>query len=371
MLACLMAAMMSSADTYMIVSSALITRNIYAAYINPSASDTQSVKVARVTGLAIIVGASVVAITMADVFAQFTLAIELPILFAAPFWIGMYWRRANRSAVWITIAFSALFFFVLPIVIPILSPAMRTDPQWTTTTNLVTKTITRAATPADVARHEAWVEATKQAEGNAEVLKKIGAEPPDCEVGEEIKVVLKSGDKAIFWSGGVKSTAAETFEPVSEEQEGKTLIVTQRRTGELQGNGLFKLDFVLYHYLGVDLANVSKATLETLRLPTRVLLPFLVLIIASYLTPRNSDQALDRYYAKMKTEVDPDPEVDQRNLEASYRDPKRFEAKRLFPGTDIEALEPRKSDVVGFLISVAVCFVMIGLLVWLAGIGAP
>ena len=117
------------------------------------------------TGLAIIVGASVVAITMADVFAQFTLAIELPILFAAPFWIGMYWRRANRSAVWITIAFSALFFFVLPIVIPILSPAMRTDPQWTTTTNLVTKTITRAATPADVARHEAWVEAHQASRG--------------------------------------------------------------------------------------------------------------------------------------------------------------------------------------------------------------
>ena len=72
----------------------------------------------------------------------------------------------------------------------------------------------------------------------------------------------------------------------------------------------------------------------------------------------------------MKTEVDPDPEVDQRNLEASYREPKRFEANRLFPGTDIEVLELRKSDVVGFLISVAVCFVMIGLLVWLAGIGA-
>ncbi|NND97493.1 MAG: hypothetical protein HKN47_09225 [Pirellulaceae bacterium] len=71
----------------------------------------------------------------------------------------------------------------------------------------------------------------------------------------------------------------------------------------------------------------------------------------------------------MKTEVDADPEVDQKNLEESYRDPKRFESNRLFPGTSIEALRPRTSDVVGFVASVATCFAIIALLVWLAGIG--
>lgn len=369
MLACLMAAMMSSADTYMIVSSALITRNLYAAYVNPSATDRESVKVARATGLAIIVGASIVAITMADVFAQFTFAIELPILFAAPFWIGMYWRRANAVSVWITIAFSTLFFFVLPIVIPMVSPEMRTDHQWTTTTNRVTKTITRTATPADVARHEAWAEAIEQAKEHPEILEKIGAEPPNCAVGDEIDVVLKSGDKAIFWDSGVKAVDGDAYELVDEVQDGATTILTERRTGQLRGEGQFKVDFLLYHYIGIDLANVSKATLETLRLPTRVLLPFLVLIVISFITPRTSQDTLDRYYAKMKTEVHPDPETDRKNLEESYRDPKRFEDRRLFPGTDIEALRPRKSDVVGFAISVTVCFVVIGLLVWLASIG--
>ncbi|QDV85624.1 sodium:solute symporter family protein [Planctomycetes bacterium TBK1r] len=370
MLACLMAAMMSSADTYMIVSSALITRNLYAAYVNPSATDRESVKVARVTGLAIIVGASIVAITMADVFAQFTFAIELPILFAAPFWIGMFWRRANGTAVWITIAFSALFFFILPLVIPMVSPEMRTDPAWTTTTNRIVKSIKRTATPADVARHEAWVEAMEQAKDDETMRQKIGAEPPRCEVGDQIEVVLISGDTSIFWSGGVKPVGEESLQMISTVQDGAASILTQRRTGQLQGEGTFKLDFVLYHYIGIDLANVSKATLETLRLPTRVLLPFLVLIVASFLTPRTSESVLDRYYAKMKTEVDPDPETDRRNLEESYSNPKRFEDRRLFPGTDIEALRPRKSDVYGFAISVAVCFVVIALLVWLAGIGS-
>ena len=372
MLACLMAAMMSSADTYMIVSSALITRNIYGALINPEATEAQSLRVARLTGLTIIVGASVVAMTMADVFAQFTLAIELPILFAAPFWIGMFWRRANQSAVWITIGFSTLFFFLLPMSIPDVVPGVRTDATWTATTNLVTRAVTRDATAADVARHDAWLEATRQAkeQGNQSLLEKIGDEPPACVVGEQIEVVLKTGGKAIFFSGGVKPIGDVAFELVSESKEGNISIVTRRHTGKLEGKGFFKLDLLIYHYLGFDLSNVSKGTLETLRLPTRVLLPFLVLIVFSYFTPRNSKRALDRYYAKMKTEVDPDPEVDQQNLQASYKNPKRFESHRLFPGTDVEALKPRKSDVLGFVAAVLVCFAVIAILVWVAGIGS-
>ena len=38
MLACLLAALMSSADAYMIVGSALVVRNLYAPYINPFTS---------------------------------------------------------------------------------------------------------------------------------------------------------------------------------------------------------------------------------------------------------------------------------------------------------------------------------------------
>ncbi len=370
MLACLMAAMMSSADTYMIVSSALITRNLYVAYLDPQASESKCVKVARLTGLAIIIGASAVAITMADVFAQFTLAIELPILFAAPFWIGMFWRRANRAAVWITITFSLVFFFIAPIGVPLAFSGMQTDPRWTTTTNLVTKTTRRTATPADVARHEAWMAAVNQADGDARLLKKIGAEPPACEAGDEIDVVLKTGGVSIFWSRGVSPVDGEQLVELEETSEGNTTTLVQRHEGKLKGEGLFNVDFWLYQLAGYDLASASKATLETLRIPTRVCLPFLVLIVVSFLTPRGSQAGLDRYYAKMKTEVDPDHEVDLRNLAESYQNPKRFEHLRLFPGTDIEALRPRPSDVIGFLVSVAVCFLMIGILIWLAGIGA-
>jgi SSS family solute:Na+ symporter len=371
MLACLLAAMMSSADTYMIVTSGLITRNVYAAYVNANASEKTYVTVARTTGLVIIIGAAIVALTVGDVFKQFKLAIELPILFAAPFWIGMYWRRANRTAVWITLGFSLVFFFILPFALSKVD-GLKTKPELTQSTYLVTRTINRPATPADVAKHEAWVEATRQArEKNDEaLLKKLGAEPPNAPVGEPIDVVIKSGGKSIFWSKGVKPVDQAVLETVEEKTVGNIKTLVQRHTGAMEGEGTFNVDFLVYSLLGVDLSKASKATLETLRIPTRLLLPFIVLIIASHFTQRNSKESLDRYYAKMKTEVDPDHDKDEAQLKESYANPTRFDSRRLLPGTDWEFMKPKPKDIIGFLISVGVCFVVIGFLTWLAGIGA-
>lgn len=357
MFACLLAAMMSSADAYMIVTSALVSRNVYAAYINPKASEKTYVLVARLTGLVIILGASLFALTMADVFGQFKMALELPILFAAPFWIGMYWRRANRVAVWITIGFSFLFFLVLPSVISHV-PGMRTHPDFSTTTHWITTSFTRAATPADVARREAWE------------INQTGVEPPIAVLGQPVEIVIQSGGRSIFWQGGVTPREQPLLRTVEEREEAGKHIVIQRNDAPMMGAGDFRIDFLFYKWLGFDLAHASKATLETLRLPTRLLLPFLVLIIASFFTPRNSREALDRYYAKMKTEVDPDRQADLRNLELSYRNPHRFKERLLFPNTDFEFVKPRPKDYLGFLAAVGICFLVVGGLAWLAGIGA-
>ncbi len=372
MLACLMAAMMSSADCYMIVTSALVTRNVYVAYINPDASEKSCLLVARWTGLAIVIGASVIALTMSDVFGQFKMAMELPILFAAPFWIGMYWRRANRRAVWITIGFSALFFFILPQLIPMAAPAMRSDSKWTQTTDIITTTMIRKATAADIARHEGWVEVTEKAEAanDEALLKRIGPEPPHGAIGDSIEIILKSGGKSIFWRDGVDAVGPEKLTIISEKTDGNTTIKIERDTGKQEGKGAFNLDFLLYYWMGFDLSQTSKATLETLRLPSRVLLPFLVLILASLFTPRNKKETLDRYYAKMNTVVHPDPETDHKNLEAAYADPGQFDSVKMLPGTDWEFSRPKVKDIVGFLAAVGVCALVIGLLIWLAGIGA-
>lgn len=372
MLSCLMAAMMSSADAYMIVTSALVTRNVYAAFIDPNASEATYVKVGRLTGLIIIIGASLVALTMADVFGQFKLAVELPIVFAAPFWVGMYWRRSNRTAVWLTVFFSLLVFFILPYVLPAAMPSLRTDPKYTVSTYTTTKTITREATAADVALHDAWVSARQDAEENGkdDLLKKLGPEPPRAEVGEPIEVVLKSGGQPIFWSSLKSLDDAQNMETVSETSEGNVKTLVQKQTGSYEGEGPLRLDFIGYALLGVDLSSASKATIETLRLPPRVITPFVVLILLSFVTPRNEKSALDRYYAKMNTEVHPDPDQDKAKLAAAYANPEQYESIRLFPKTNLEFVRPRSKDIVGFVGSILVCGVVIGLLAWLAGIGA-
>ena len=127
MLACLLAALMSSVDCYMLVCSALVVRNIYVPYFNPNASEKKCLNIGRITGGIIVVGAVIVSITMLDMFKQLELTWIVPMTFAALFWLGMYWRRATTKAAWITIIFCLLSFFVLPRAIPTINPDLRSN----------------------------------------------------------------------------------------------------------------------------------------------------------------------------------------------------------------------------------------------------
>jgi hypothetical protein len=93
------------------------------------------------------------------------------------------------------------------------------------------------------------------------------------------------------------------------------------------------------------------------------------MILLSLITPRNDAKALDRYYAKMKTPVDPDPAEDKRRLELSMDDPHRFDHRRLLPGTSLEIQKPTLADAVGFAVCFIICFLFIGVAILVAGIG--
>lgn len=127
MLACLLAALMSSVDCYMLVCSALVVRNIYVPYGNPNATEQECLRLGRITGAIVVLGAVMVSVTMLDMFKQLELTWIVPMTFAALFWLGMYWRRATTKAGWITIVFCLLCFFVLPRAIPAVAPELRTN----------------------------------------------------------------------------------------------------------------------------------------------------------------------------------------------------------------------------------------------------
>ena len=299
MLACLLAALMSSVDCYMLVCSALVVRNIYVPYGNPNASERECLRLGRVTGAIVVFGAVVVSVTMLDMFKQLELTWIVPMTFAALFWLGMYWRRATTKAGWITIVFCLLCFFVLPRAIPAVAPELRT--------------------------HEAYL-TVNSPEGAA-------------------------GGQSIYWTGGVKE---------NEEEEGDKI-----------GQGSFRFDMVIYDkLLGLDLTQYRKAALKTLEFPFKIIAPFLVMIIASLLTQPNSKKALDRLYVKMKTPVDPDPEGDAREIDVSYVRPDRFNDQKLFPGSNWEFERPTKMDFWGFVGCFVICFAIIGVVLWVARIGA-
>ena len=323
MLACLLAAMMSSVDCYMLVCAALVVRNIYVPFIKPDAGEKECLRLGRITGAIVVIGAVVGALVVDDMFAILKQTWIVPMTFAALFWVGMYWRRATTTAGWVTVIFCVMSFFVLPRLVPAISPGLRSNEAFLKVTEVVKTKTERKASPSDVAAGKA------------------------VNVGDAMIDINKTGGKSLYWSNGVKTD-----------------------DGGPRGEGTFRFDMIIYDkILGFDLTKVRNATLSTLDLPFKIIAPFLVMILVSLFTQPNSKKALDRLYVKMKTPVDPDPERDEAEIDVSYARPDRFDDRKLFPGTQLEFQRPTKMDFWGFVGCFAICFAIIGIVLWVAKIG--
>ena len=180
--------------------------------------------------------------------------------------------------------------------------------------------------------------------------------------------------RSVFWKDGfVLLSGPEKPAVVTTQEDDSGARVVTRRYGpetRLRGKGFFNFDFLLYGAIGVNLQGLSREAVEALRLPLKVMVPFLVMIIASLLTRPNSKESLDRFYVKMKTPTEPDPEKDKRELELSYASPDRFDHKKLFQGSSLEIQRPDSMDVVGFILSCLGVVAVILLALWVANLGA-
>jgi len=332
-------------DCFMIVCAALVVRNIYQPYVKPDASEADSLMIARIIGALVVAGSVALSLTIYDMFANLQLTWIVPMLFAAVFWVGMYWRRATTGAAWITFTFCLLFFLVLPIAVPKLSPGLTNSPAYTRTSHVIKSTLTRAALPLDVSRGKASA------------------------VGQSVTETKRRGGVALFWTGGVKPDGEEALKEIDRRKVPGGEEVVYKYDCKLVGSGRLRLDMLIIDKLGVDLASMDKAAIKTLDLPFATVVPFIVMILASLVTKPNSRQALDRLYVKMKTPVDPDPAGDRAQMERSYAQPDRFDERKLFPGSSLEFQRPRAVDFWGFIACFAICFGIIGLAVFVSGIG--
>jgi SSS family solute:Na+ symporter len=377
MLACLLAALMSSADTYMLVSAALIVRNLYLPYLRPGATEASCLRMGRLCGMIVIVGAALVSLKMMNVFQQLQLTWIVPVVFAAPFWVGLFWRRATTTASWVTIGFTVVFFFVAPRLIPVVMPSIKESNRFTIVTDQVTTRVPRQATPSDVRRRQMEIQEYERLQSSAQGTPSFNASqdqnnaPMPLTVGATVHDTLVSGGKSIYWSGGVETLAGAQMVVTQNQQDSSSgkEVVRRNFEGSLRGKGTFRLDFLIYDFMGIKLQTLSDSMLATLELPIKIVLPFLVMIGVSLVTRRNSKEGMDRYYSKMKTAVLPDPEEDRVALNQAYANRQVLEARKWFPGSDLEVEKPTLLDVGGFLITFLICFLIIGLAIWVATIG--
>jgi SSS family solute:Na+ symporter len=340
MIACLMAALMSTADCMMITGSSLLTHNIYRPVVN-NKSEHHYVTVGRVIGALVVIGGALIATQFDTILQQLKLWWELNVMVAAAFWLGMKWRRATRTAAWCSIVATMVIFFLLPMILPHLIPSLKTNEGLLKNTEVREITREYTATELDVEKRN---EAIALWQKNP-----VGDKPPAINPGEAYTQTFTQPARSIFWGKGIKLD----------------------ESGKKYGSGMLSLELVLIDKIGVDLSRNPYALNETIRILIRTTVPFLILVGISLLTRRDEKTLLDRFFVKMKTPVDTDPAEDARQLELSYADPRRFDHTNLFgPGSDWEFNKWTRTDAIGFAISCAMAVGVVLLLVGLISLGA-
>ena len=343
MIACLMAALMSTADCLMITGSSLITHNIYRPLF-PGRPEKHYVFVGRIAGAGVVIGGALIATQVDTILQLLKLWWELNVMVAAAFWLGMKWRRATRPAGWCSIVLTMVIFFLLPMVVPVMMPSLRTSGSMLKTTQAREVVRQYTAGQMEVSQREQEIEQWQatNATGSDKTEK-----PQPLTAGQTYEKTYHLPSKPIFWTMGIKVDAE----------------------GERYGSGMLSLELVLLDKLGVDLQKNPYALNETIRILIRTFTPFVILIVVSFLTRRDDKTMLDRFYVKMKTQVHVDPDEDVRQMELSYADPSRFDHRKLLPKSDWEFDRWTKTDTIGFGISTAVAVLVVFFLIGLISIG--
>jgi hypothetical protein len=133
----------------------------------------------------------------------------------------------------------------------------------------------------------------------------------------------------------------------------------------LEGQGRFNFECWLLSRAGMKPAAMTAVQRETAKFFVEGLLPFALLIAFSFATPQTEKSRADQFYGKMKTPVQPTPELDAAAVEETRQNPGRFDHLKLLPGTSWEFLKWDRTDTVGLLSCLAISGGVIGLFLFL------
>ena len=122
----------------------------------------------------------------------------------------------------------------------------------------------------------------------------------------------------------------------------------------LVGTGRFNLEAWLLARCGLPLGRMTAHDLQSVQFFFDGIFPFLVLIVASYLTRPPPRDKVDWFFGKMKTPVGATAELEVAGMEETRRNPHRYDHTKLFPHSNWEWTKWDKVDTIGFVICLGV-----------------
>ena len=98
-IACLLAGVMSSCDSFMIASSALFTENIYRV-VAPGKSEKHYIQIGRIVSLIVVIAGVAVAYALPGVIVGLKIWLKVVAMMGISFWMGLLWRGATPAGAW-------------------------------------------------------------------------------------------------------------------------------------------------------------------------------------------------------------------------------------------------------------------------------
>ena len=239
--------------------------------------------------------------------------------------MGMLWRRANAKAAWATVIITGTVTVLIPLAVSFTS---LNESEAMMKVN-ISKEITRTyqASLNDIAERESEIKAWTELDARGEAE---GPRPEALEEGQPFEKTFASRERAIYWDG----ITAETLED-------GTLV--------RKGKGLIRAEMLILAGVGVPLEKLSYPMLETLRFMLKFLLSFVPFIVVALVSKPMDKQALDIFYAKLRTPSYADHAKDADEMALTRADPHRFDDQKLLPGSSFEFSRWDRYEVKGLI----------------------
>jgi SSS family solute:Na+ symporter len=304
MLVGIMATNMSSCDSNSLGSSALFVSNIYRPLIK-GRSEKHYLLVSRIAIGVILWGWLIFAATVDNLVLVMKFFFAFSAIFGVPVWLAIFWRGITRRAVIIEAVVCIILFGVFSALFPNIGAISKWKPLLKETKAQVV-TITAKATQDDVSAGKTSF------------------------VGESIEKQNVRNPVGIFFGKVVRINPDDPNSPKA-------------------GKEIFKTQLLMLHLLGFNLEEFTKADLDTGYFLVSVFFPLLLVIIFSLFTRKESEEVLNRFYAKMLTPVTGNVEQDKKEIEAGYADFSYTKSKyKLFQSKRFEVMKFTKVDIGGF-----------------------